>query len=669
MKISSEDQDGLELEAVLSSTKAEDNAALLAFSESGQRAIRRPLKFCAAGACFFFVIKGLVWLVVLGMSSSVLMSARNDTTAQPMTTSRPPTSPPPVESAQPVERTRTLLDSAGWKFRLDRTHRQQCNASSFPVPRNDRRCLGLTFQAQVDSATGCQEACCNSDSCEVWQWCAHGDACGEENHCWTGTAHDCAHPSQGWVGASRSAPPEPPTPSPGYPCRVAECEPSLDDTGWRDIVLPHDFILEGDFTSRADKVHGYLPFASGWYRHHFTLPAEASAGRATVWLEFDGVQRDSVAYINGKYLCSHLSGYTPHRCHLAPSLAVFDGRTPNVLAVHVDATRPDGWWYDGGGIYRHVWLVVAPLLKIAPWGVYLPAHVVGLPDHRPAGGSVADALIMPHTTVHNNGSEAVAAVSVRNVIRDGLGAVVGVTTSAPASIGVGEAVVFNVSVRLRGARLWSPESPSLYTCETTLRVGGAATVTTPVDASTDSFGIRSVVWDPNQGLLLNSVPMKVRGFANHQDFAGVGVAVPDSLQAYRVWAHKEMGANAWRTAHNPPNSALLDECDRQGLLVWDENHRNLQTADMVEDLRTMLLRDRNHPSIVMFGLCNEALCEKFDVDTARALKSIFKAVDPLGQRPLTAAMNGGYSSGFNEVNANLSSPSLLISTLSSHPIP
>eukprot|EP00971_Amphidinium_carterae_P090958 1800275-Amphidinium_carterae.1 len=127
--------------------------------------------------------------------------------------------------------------------------------------------------------------------------------------------------------------------------------------------------------------------------------------------------------------------------------------------------------------------------------------------------------------------------------------------------------------------------------------------------------------------------------ANHQDFAGVGVAVPDNLQGYRVSMHQAMGANGWRTAHNPPTEALLDECDRRGMLVWAENHRNNAEPDFVTDLQTMILRDRNHPSIVMWSLCNEALCEGFNATAAAILKPIIKRLDPDGQRPVTAAMN------------------------------
>jgi len=183
-------------------------------------------------------------------------------------------------------------------------------------------------------------------------------------------------------------------------------------------------------------------------------------------------------------------------------------------------------------------------------------------------------------------------------------------------------------------------APRLYTCETTL--GNE-------DTETNTFGIRKMEWDKDHGFLLNGKPVKIKGFANHQDFAGVGVAVPDSLQAYRVWQHKQMGSNGWRTAHNPPTPALLDECDRQGMLVWDENHRNRVSEDMIEDLKSLILRDRNHPSVIMWSLCNEALCEKFDADSAAQLKPIIKELDPKGQRPVTAAMNGGYGSKFQDV--------------------
>jgi beta-galactosidase len=191
-----------------------------------------------------------------------------------------------------------------------------------------------------------------------------------------------------------------------------------------------------------------------------------------------------------------------------------------------------------------------------------------------------------------------------------------------------------IDILIPSASLWSIEKPHLYTCHTSIWIGGILT-----DSVADTFGIRKMVWSKDKGFILNDKHVKIKGMANHQDFAGVGVAVPDSLQAYRIWMHKQMGANAWRTAHNPPTSAVLDEADRQGLLVWNENHRNRDSPGMLDDLRALILRDRNHPSVFLWSLCNEALCEKFDAEAARVLRRVILKLDPLGQRPVTAAVN------------------------------
>jgi len=237
-----------------------------------------------------------------------------------------------------------------------------------------------------------------------------------------------------------------------------------------------------------------------------------------------------------------------------------------------------------------------------------------------------------------------ADVIVKSVIKDPSGSTVATMVSQSTSVKARSNATVSVDISVKGAQLWSDETPRLYSCETTVAVGGK-----DVDSVVDAFGIRKMEWDKDKGFILNGKQTKVKGFANHQDFAGVGVAVPDSLQGFRVWMHKEMGANGWRTAHNPPTPALLDECDRQGLLVWDENHRNHVTPDMIDDLKSLILRDRNHPSVIMWSLCNEALCEGFNANNAKVLKPIVKELDPKGQRPVTAAMNGGYGDAFQDV--------------------
>lgn len=382
--------------------------------------------------------------------------------------------------------------------------------------------------------------------------------------------------------------------------------------------------------SGGDKSHGYLPYSKGWYRLHFTVPSDMKG--KSVWVDFDGVQRDSDAYLNGKFLGNHLSGYTTFRYDITD---VAQYGEENVLAVKVDATSPDGWWYDGGGIYRHVSLHSADVVHIAPWGVYLPAEVTGTISND----MKADAKLTIETTVVNDGSSD-SSTKASHTVKDPSGKIVATVDTEEASVKAGANQTLSVEVDIQDAELWSDEMPRIYTCETKLANG---------DSVTNSFGIRKMEWDKDNGFILNGKQVKIKGFANHQDFAGVGVAVPDSLQTYRVWQHKQMGSNGWRTAHNPPTPALLDECDKQGMLVWDENHRNRDSPDMIEDLKSLILRDRNHPSVIMWSLCNEALCEGFNADTAKVLKPIVQSLDPKGQRPVTAAMNGGYGSAFQDV--------------------
>lgn len=525
-------------------------------------------------------------------------------------------------------RTRDLLDE-GWKFYKIGTPVANCTDTDFPDDYTDKQCLGLQSQAQVFDEEGCQATCCGDVACEIYQWCPSGATdCDPPQSCWTGKIGKCDS-GKGWKSRGRKVAPAP-APTPGQDCVEAYCKPDFDDAPWRNVDLPHDFVVENAPSQSGDKSHGYFPYSKGWYRYHFTV--DAAAKGKSVWIDFDGVQRDSTAYLNGKFLGNHLSGYTSFRYNIS-DVAIYGGK--NVLAVRVDATKPDGWWYDGGGIYRHVWLNSAEKVHVAPWGVYLPAEVTGAitKDMK------ADAKVTIETTISNDG-EADAKVSATHIVKDPSGKQVANSKSAEVTVKAGATQTVSVEVQVQAAELWSDELPRLYTCETQLSNG---------DAVVDTFGIRKMEWDKDRGFILNGKSVKIKGFANHQDFAGVGVAVPDSLTTFRVWLQKQMGSNGWRTAHNPPTPALLDECDKQGVLVWDENHRNRNSPDMIEDLKSLVLRDRNHPSVIMWSLCNEALCEGFNADTAKTLKPIVKALDPQGQRPVTAAMNGGYGDEFQNV--------------------
>lgn len=392
--------------------------------------------------------------------------------------------------------------------------------------------------------------------------------------------------------------------------------------------VPHDFVVEHNFSSSAVKSSGYLPYSIGWYRKEIAFPDDAKG--KSMWLDFDGTQAHSTVYLDGQLLGGHASGYTPYRFQLdADALA---GKTA-MLAAKIDATHPDGWWYDGGGIYRHVWLTVASKVRVAGGvygeGVYAPAVVTGS-----ISNGVADAELTPSVEIVNDGS-ASTEVKIFFDVTDSAGKQI-VSSSASVTIGANQTSNVTASVmEMREASLWSVESPNLYTLQTRVQLAGEV-----VDVVKTKFGVRKIFFDAEKGFFLNDLPTKILGQCNHQDFAGIGVAIPDSLQYYRIAKLKQMGSNAWRTAHNMPTKALLDAADELGFLVWDENHRNGQP----EEAEILVKRDRNHPSVIIWSICNEKLCAG-TTQQAKEVKDVFHSNDPLLGRPVSANNNGWNGEG------------------------
>merc|ERR1719329_1930942 len=241
---------------------------------------------------------------------------------------------------------------------------------------------------------------------------------------------------------------------------------------------------------------------------------------------------------------------------------------------------------------------------------------------------VADAELTPSVEIVNDGTAA-ADVKVFFEVTDAMGAQV---ASSSASVTIDGNQTSNVTVpamAMKKASLWSVESPSLYTLQTRVQLAGE-----DVDVVQTTFGVRKIFFDAEKGFFLNDVPTKILGQCNHQDFAGIGVAIPDSLQYYRIAKLKEMGSNAWRTAHNMPTKALLDAADELGFLVWDENHRNGEP----EEAEILVKRDRNHPSVIIWSICNEVLCAG-SKEQAQEVKDVFHTNDPLMGRPVSANNN------------------------------
>lgn len=403
--------------------------------------------------------------------------------------------------------------------------------------------------------------------------------------------------------------------------------------------VPHDFMVERNFSASNDISQGFLPFGSAWYRKAVSLPPSAK-GRA-IYLEFDGVMISSQVWLNGHFLGNHSSGYTPFRFTINDSDLNWQGK--NVLAVRADASKSAdawqiAWYYDGGGIYRHVSLVVAPLVHIAPWGVYAPAMVTPATiNHASSGSDTAHAVLNSSVDLANFGNSTVSGVRITATVMDASGLVVASIQSQEVSIAAGSGTmetpytVVLPPMAMPDVALWSVDYPVLYTLVTTVSPGG--------DIVNTTFGVRLPRFDPDNGFLLNERPVKIRGACNHQDFAGVGVAVPDALQFFRVSKMKSTGINGWRTAHNPPTPGLLDAADRLGMLVWDENHK----VDRPAEAEALVRRDRNHPSVIIWSLCNEGMCDRGikggvpAFDAAGLIdKQIFEKFDPLMGRVVSA---------------------------------
>jgi len=405
---------------------------------------------------------------------------------------------------------------------------------------------------------------------------------------------------------------------------------NFDDRGWRLLDLPHDWCVELPFDARGGHSHGYKAIGRnfpensvGWYRKSFFIP-ESDLGRR-ISLEFDGVHRDSIVWVNGFYLGTEHSGYTGFHYDVSDYL---DYGGENVVAVRADATLEEGWFYEGAGIYRHVWLTKTAPLHVERYGVFVTCEIEG-----------DGAIITARTTVINESQEPVA-FDLAETIADAAGQTVA-SGAQPCSLAPGERKEFRSDYRVASPRLWSPEDPTLHRHVAALRVGGKA-----VDTVTTPFGIRTVRFDPDAGFFLNGHPLKIVGVNQHQDHAGVGTAIPDALQEYRVRRLQAMGCNGIRTAHNPPTPEFLDACDRLGMLALDENRLMGCNAEHFSCLERLIKRDRNHPSVVIWSLGNEEWAIEGAIKGARitaTMQRFAQQLDP--SRAFTVACSGGWDTG------------------------
>lgn len=433
---------------------------------------------------------------------------------------------------------------------------------------------------------------------------------------------------------------------------------SYDDSGWRRISVPHDWSIEGPnppadpFSSSAPSTGrgGYLPSGIGWYRKHFSLTGVPATHR--VYLEFDGVMANASVYVNGTFIGTHPNGYTSFRYDITTA-AKFG--VDNVVAVKTDTSRqPASRYYAGAGIYRDVRLIATDPVHVGQW-----ATEVTTPN-----ATASAATVRVRTTVVNSGRTA-ASVSVQGVLTAPDGGTLSPVTTAATTIAAGGSAAFGYDVPVRNPKLWDLTNPNMYALATNVLVGG-----TPVDDDITPVGIRSLTFSPSTGMSLNGKVVRIQGVALHQDYHGLGIAAPQRAMQRRLAQLKALGVNAIRTAHEPPSPAFLELTDRMGLLVLDEfsdvwtQHKYTDVGDYATyfnrtasaptgtpavpgatgsvpwyqvDLTGTVMRDRNHPSVVMWSAGNE-IRDSLSTRTPLLTRmvSIAHTLDP--GRPVTQAL-------------------------------
>lgn len=435
--------------------------------------------------------------------------------------------------------------------------------------------------------------------------------------------HDWADPTQ--------PPPENPDPGPN----PAEAAPSYDDKSWENVGLPHDGLIGFNFSATAcpDGCSGrsYIPRAVLWYRKTFTIPADWAG--SSIWLNFEGSFRETTVWVNGVLSQTHVCGYTPFQLRLDNISAVKIGE-PTVVAVFVDPDNGDsggrdhgsGWWYEGGGLYRHVNLIRADPVHVEEDGMFARSNLT-------FSGSKPLAVLHTKVDLVNDGdSAATVCVSFNLTAPDGNSQ--GLASSTAITIPAGQAGTSTAEISVSAPLLWSSSNPNLYTVGATVHKDSCTGDV--LDQVEVVHGFRDLHFDANDGFFLNKEHFKVRGFCDHASFGVVGMAVPDRINLFRAQASRGVGGNGRRTSHNPPDPTILSIYDRIGIVVMDENRLFDNNTDYVHNMGTLVKRDRNHPSVVIWSFCNEGDCEGNHEQGGPAFQAIVEKYD--GTRPTLANM-------------------------------
>ena len=386
---------------------------------------------------------------------------------------------------------------------------------------------------------------------------------------------------------------------------------------WQKVTLPHDYIISQTPNEKNNNTLGYFEYNNAWYRKHFTLDAACEGKRVVLF--FEGVAVHCTIYVNGCRMQDNTCGYTSFEVDIT-DVARFGQE--NVVAVYVSTQEHEGWWYEGAGIYRDVWLEITESVAVERDGVFVHPELTG-----------GESWNVPVDTELRNDDYEDAAVSVETVLYTMAGQELA-RAQGEMTVPARDHATLRQAMTVENPALWDTQSPVLHLCETTVMKDGEI-----VDRTTCRFGFRTIRFDPDHGFFLNGRHVIIKGVCCHQDYGLTGKAVPKRVQKYRLELLREMGANGYRTAHYPHHAATMDYLDELGFLVMDETRWFETTPDGVRQLEMLIRRDRNRPGVILWSLGNE---EPMHVRPegrriARALRTIVKRLDPT--RPVTTAQS------------------------------
>ncbi len=383
---------------------------------------------------------------------------------------------------------------------------------------------------------------------------------------------------------------------------------TFDDTDWVDVKLPHDYLIEKcDFTAEEVSNVGSLRKTKAWYRKTFTMPEGSENKR--VFVRFDGVYRDSQVWFNGHFMGRHLGGYLGFTYELTEIVKPGEA---NTIAVEVDGTGYEGWWYEGGGIYRDTFIIVTPDIRVKENGIFVKPHNINI-DKKTCDIDV-------EVEIDSNKFNASTATCELEIYSPDNKLVL--TDKKDFEIDSFGYVNLKSSYKLEDVTLWDTENSNMYYAKVKV------TSDSGTDEVTQKFAVRLFTYSVDKGLFLNGNSIFLKGACGHDDFAGVGTALNRSIIEHKVKVLQSMGCNAYRCSHNPPSPIFLDVCDELGMLVMDETRIPGTSREVMEDYTDLIKRDRNHPSVMFFSMGNEEM----NIQSNHTGTNIFSKMKAIGEK-------------------------------------